>query len=289
MADRALLLIGHGSRSAAGVAECLELVDTVAGLVPTLKVGHGFIEFAEPGLNDGLDRLAALGAAEVVAVPLVLLGAGHLKDDGPAALARARHRHPTTAFRYGRDLGIHPLVLEVAEERARGAAGSTPSDTAVVLVGRGSTDPDANGDLYKVARLVWDGRGFGDVEPAFVSLAEPGVPAALDRCRRLGFRHIVVVPYFLFTGVLVDRIADQVAAWAARHPDVHATTGGHLGPDGRIARLVVERFEEAVGGDVRMNCDCCIYRLPLPGYEHRVGLRGPNAAAEPIPESVLRR
>ena len=276
-----LLLIGHGSRSSAGVAECLELVRTVAGLVPGLDVGHGFIEFAEPGLDPALDRLAAALPRQVVAVPLVLLGAGHLKDDGPAALARARNRHPVTRFQYARDLGIHPLVLAVAEERARGAVsslGTAPQDTAIVLVGRGSTDPDANGDLYKVARLLWDGRGFGAVEPAFVSLAEPAVPAALDRCNRLGFRHVVVVPYFLFTGLLVDRIGAQVADWSATHPDVRAVPGPHLGPDRRIAQLVLERYEEALGGDVRMNCDCCIYRLPLPGYEHRV--------AAPIPSSV---
>lgn len=280
----ALLLIGHGSRSAAGVDECRALVDTVAGLAPDLDVGHGFIEFAEPDLDTALDGLAVTGAGEVVAVPLVLLGAGHLKDDGPAALSRARQRHADTGFRYARDLGIHPHVLAVAEDRARDTVdrmAADPARTAVVLVGRGSTDPDANGDLCKVARLLWDGRGFGAVEPAFVSLAEPGVPAALDRCRRLGFHHVAVVPYFLFTGVLVDRIGEQVAAWAAVHPDVQAVAGPHLGPDPRLARLVLDRYDEARRGDARMNCDCCIYRLPLPGYEHRV--------AAPVPLIPQRR
>ncbi len=271
-----LLLIGHGSRSEAGVAECRELVEVVAGLVPDLAVGCGFLEFARPDLDTALDGMIEQGAAEVIAVPLVLLGAGHLKDDGPAALTRARQRHPGAGFRYGRDLGIHPLVLDVAEERARAtvaAVGSPAGETAVVLVGRGSSDPDANGDLYKVARLLWDGRGLGTVEPAFVSLAVPGVPAALERCRKLGFRSIVVVPYFLFTGILVDRIAEQTAAWAGDHPDIAVGVGPHLGPDLRIARLVLARHEEALAGDVRINCDLCIYRLPLPGHEHKVGRR----------------
>ena len=84
----------------------------------------------------------------------------------------------------------------------------------------GSSDPDANADLYKVARLVGDGRGFAVVEAAFVSLASPSVPEALDRCRRLGARRMAVVPYFLFTGVLVDRIGDQARAWAGAQPEV---------------------------------------------------------------------
>jgi sirohydrochlorin ferrochelatase len=266
----ALLIVGHGSRSPAGVAEYWDLAKVVTEAAPDLDVGCGFIELAEPDLDAAVDRLVGRGAASVVAVPLVLLGAGHMKDDGPAALHRGRHRHPTVRFAYARQLGIHPLVLSVAEDRIKAAIGAgDPAQTAVVLVSRGSSDPDANADLYKVARLLWDSRGLAMVEPAFVSLAEPGVPAALERCRLLGAARIVVVPYFLFTGVLVDRIASQVAEWAAAHPDVDAGPGPHLGADPRIGRLVLDRYREALAGDAHMNCDLCVYRHPLPGYEHK--------------------
>jgi len=271
MADApALLIVGHGSRSAAGVAEYWDLARAVAETAPELDVGCGFIELAGPDLDTAVDLLVERGAASVVAVPLVLLGAGHMKDDGPAALHRGRHRHPDVRFAYARHLGVHPSVLAVAEERIRTAIGEgDPGRTAVVLVSRGSSDPDANADLYKVARLLWDSRGLALVEPAFVSLARPSVPDALERCRLLGATRIVVVPYFLFTGVLVDRIATQVADWAAVHPEVDARPGRHLGADPRIARLVVDRYREAVGGDAHMNCDLCVYRHALPGYEHK--------------------
>jgi sirohydrochlorin ferrochelatase len=266
----ALLIVGHGSRSAAGVAEYWDLARVVTEAAPDLDVGCGFIELAEPDLDTAVDRLVERGAASVVAVPLVLLGAGHMKDDGPAALHRGRHRHPSVTFAYGRQLGIHPLVLEVAEERIRAAVGDgDPAETAVVLVSRGSSDPDANADLYKVARLLWDSRGLAMVEPAFVSLAAPAVPAALERCRLLGAQRIVVVPYFLFTGILVDRIGDQTGAWAAAHPELDARPGPHLGADPRIAALVLERYREALAGDAHMNCDLCVYRHALPGYEHK--------------------
>ena len=271
MAERpSLLIVGHGSRSAAGVAEYWDLARAVSEADPGLDVGCGFIELASPDLDTAVDRLVDRGAASVVAVPLVLLGAGHMKDDGPAALHRGRHRHPAVRFAYARHLGIHPSVLAVAEERIRTAVGDgDPAETAVVLVSRGSSDPDANADLYKVARLLSDSRGLAMVEPAFVSLADPRVPTALERCRLLGAERIVVVPYFLFTGVLVDRIHDQVAAWAEAHPDVDARPGPHLGADLRIARLVLERYREALAGDAFMNCDLCVYRHALPGYEHK--------------------
>jgi sirohydrochlorin ferrochelatase len=276
MADRtdhpSLLLVGHGSRSAEGVAAYWAFARVLRTEAPHLDVGCGFIELAEPNLDTAVDQLVERGATSVVAVPLVLLGAGHLKNDGPAALARARGRYRGVRFGYARDLGIHPAPLAVAEERIRETTASWPQEgTAVVLVSRGSTDPDANADLYKVGRLLWDGRGLDLVEPAFVSLAAPSVPEALERCRRLGAARVAVVPYFLFTGVLVDRIRSQAAAWAADHGDVHVTVGAELGPDPRLARLVLERYREAVDGDVRMNCDCCTYRVALPGYENRVG------------------
>ncbi len=284
MADQpALLIVGHGSRSPAGVAEYWDLARVVTEAAPDLDVGCGFIELASPDLDAAVDRLVDRGAASVVAVPLVLLGAGHMKDDGPAALHRGRHRHPAVRFAYARQLGIHPLVLAVAEDRIKAAIGDgDPAETAVVLVSRGSSDPDANADLYKVARLLWDSRGLRMVEPAFVSLAEPGVSAALERCRLLGATRIVVVPYFLFTGILVDRIAAQVAEWAAAHLNVEARPGPHLGADPRIARLVLDRYHEALAGDAHMNCDLCVYRHALPGYEHKHQAASSNPREEVI-------
>jgi len=268
----ALLLIGHGSRSAAGVDEYWRFADVLRRAAGDVKVGCGFIELAEPDLDTAIDALASDGVTTVGAVPLVLLGAGHMKNDGPAALERGRRRHPRVRFEYGRALGIHPLVLASAEDRIREAVGDDdPGELAVVLVGRGSSDPDANADLYKVGRLLQDSRVLGFVEPAFVSLAPPSVPEALDRCRRLGATTVLVVPYFLFTGILVDRIHAQAAAWGAEHPEVAVRHGSHLGPDARIARLVLERHREAVDGETRMNCDCCIYRVAMPGYEQHVG------------------
>lgn len=268
----ALLLIGHGSRSAAGIAEYWEFAEVLRTEAAEVDVGGGFIELAPPDLDTAIDTLVGGGAGHVVGVPLVLLEAGHLKNDGPAALARARLRHPGVTFQYARGLGIHPRILTLAEDRAHAALNSRePAETAVVLVSRGSSDPDANSDLYKIAHLIQDSRGFGMVEAAFVSLASPSVPEALERCRRLGATRIAVVPYFLFTGILVDRIHAQARAWANEQPGVEVLHGKHLGPHPEIARLVLERYRESLHGDIRMNCDCCVYRIALPGYEQRVG------------------
>lgn len=274
MPDPSLFVVAHGSRSEPGVAEVWRFLDLLRSEAPARHIDLGFIELAQPDLDSAMDKVVADGATDVVAVPLVLLGAGHAKNDGPAALDRARTRHPHVRFRYATPLGVHPLVLEVAEERIKqavAAAGADPSTVGVVLIGRGSSDPDANSDLAKVARLLQDSRGLDIVEPAFISLAPPSVPAALERCRRLGATTIVTVPYFLFTGILVERIAAEATAWADGQPEIRVVTGAHLGVDARIARLVLERHDAVVAGTSQASCDRCVYRIALPGYEDRVG------------------
>jgi energy-coupling factor transporter ATP-binding protein EcfA2/sirohydrochlorin ferrochelatase len=270
----ALLIVGHGTRDADGVAEFHALAGFVRDAARALPIETGFIELAEPLVDAAVDRLVGRGPRDIVSVPLVLLAAGHLKNDGPASLERARGRHPGVRFRMGRDLGIDPAVLAVAEDRIRAVlpADHDPQTTGVVLVGRGSSDPDAGGDLFKVARLLADGRGLGMVEAAFAGVAQPDVPAALERLRRLGATTIVVAPFLLFTGVLVPRLYAAAAAWAEGFPGIDVRAAAHLGPDRRLAKLVLERYREVLQGDVRMNCDLCTYRVRLPGYEDKVGM-----------------
>lgn len=207
------------------------------------------------------------------AVPLMLVSAGHAKGDIPAALAREKERHPGISYTYGRPLGPHPALLSVLERRLDEVLGGADrAEVTVLLVGRGSTDPDANAEVFKAARLLWEGRGYAGVETAFVSLAAPDVPSGLERCAALGARRIVVLPYFLFTGILPDRVRQQTQDWAAAHPELDVRSADVIGPEPELLDLVMERYEEAVKGDLRMNCDSCVYRIALPGFEDKVGL-----------------
>ena len=291
-----LLIIGHGTRDAAGVAQFRQLIGRVrarsAGWLPA--VDGGFIELAAPSVSEVVPRLAGGRAAELVAVPLVLSAAGHGKGDIPASLAREQVRHPGLRYRYGRPLGPHPVLLDVLEARidevlgglgagapgeeglaGEGLAGEglgrARAGTHVVLVGRGSTDPDGNAEVAKVARLLWEGRGYADVALSFISLTGPSVPAALERARRLGAGRIVVAPYFLFAGVLPDRVTAQARAFAEQYPGIDVRVAGLIGACDELAGLVLERYAEALHGDIRMNCDTCAYRIAMPGFADKVG------------------
>ncbi|MEU6178222.1 sirohydrochlorin chelatase [Streptomyces coeruleorubidus] len=275
----ALLIAGHGTRDDAGAEAFRDFVRKLGARHPELPVAGGFIELSPPPLGEAVAELVERGVRRFAAVPLMLVSAGHAKGDIPAALAREQERHPGISYTYGRPLGPHPALLHVLERRLDealgGGAGRRPGDRAdvtVLLVGRGSTDPDANAEVHKAARLLWEGRGYAGVETAFVSLAAPDVPSGLDRCARLGARRIVVLPYFLFTGVLPDRVRLQTEGWAAAHPEVEVRSADVIGPEPELLDLVWERYAEAVEGDLRMNCDSCVYRVALPGFEDKVGM-----------------
>lgn len=269
--DPALLLVGHGTRLQAGVTECLALADRLRALAPEVAVGTGFIELSPPPISVAVADLVAAGHEHLVVVPLVLFDAGHAKTDVPASVNRTRADHPGVRFTYGRALGVAPDLLAIVDERL--TATVVPDEratTAVLLVGRGSSDPDANAELHRVARLLWEGRDWPLVEPAFVGITGPRVPEALERLARLGAERIAVVPYFLFSGVLSGRILRDAAAFAERSGLAVQVTH-HLAPDDRIARLALDRFAEALAGAVPRSCDTCVHRVALPGFEAKVG------------------
>ena len=199
------MVVGHGTRDADGLEEFWTLAEHVREAAGELPVGFGFIELAEPLVDAGHRRAGRarqprrrLASRSCCSPPGTSRTTVRRRSRAPARAI------PASRFRMGRDLGIDPVVLD--DRRGARARGAGDGGDAVVLVGRGSSDPDATSDLYKVARLLADNRGLGMVEPAFAGVAQPTVTEALERCRRLGATRIAVVPFFLFTGVLVPRI-----------------------------------------------------------------------------------
>ena len=172
-----LLLAAHGTRDQAGVAAFTALAERVAALAAPTRVAGGFIELSPPPLRDAVATLAGTDL-HLVAVPLMLVAASHAKGDIPAALARERTRHPGLRWTYARPLGPHPALLDLLAARI-GAVAQDPAP-AVLVVGRGTSDPDANAEVAKTARLLWEGRSYPFTETAFVSLTRPSVAEGLD-------------------------------------------------------------------------------------------------------------
>ena len=264
----ALLIAGHGTTDPDGANQFRQFVKRVAGRVE-VPVAGGFIELSPPPLTEAVTQLVDAGTDRLAAVPLMLVAAGHAKGDIPAAVARERGRHPGLSTESGRPIGPHPAILGLLRERA--AEAGADRETTLLLVGRGSSDPDANAEVAKLARLLAETTEVADVQYAFVSLAGPDTGTGLRRCRLLGARRVVVLPYFLFTGVLPRRVAEHAHRFAGQHPELDVRVAEVIGDCDVLADLVVERYREALAGDLRMNCDTCVYRVAMPGHLHRVG------------------
>jgi sirohydrochlorin cobaltochelatase len=272
----ALLLIGHGSQDGEAIAEYNQFANQLATRLQ-IPVYPCFLEFADPPIVAGIRACVEAGAHRVVALPLFLGPAGHQKNDVPAILNWGKKEYPEIEFKYGVPLGAQPQIVSVLAQRAAEAIAASPAniaeaETALLLVGRGSRDPDSNSEVYKIARLLWEGRAYGWVEAAFYSLTTPGISETVDRCVHLGARRVVVLPYLLFTGAICRRTGDQAHAAQERYPGVEILVAEHMGIHPQVLEAVVYRYEEVVAGTAAMTCDLCKYRHRLAGFEAEYGL-----------------
>ena len=278
-----VMICGHGSRNRLAVEEFARLAGGLRPLLPQVPVEYGYLEFARPILRDGLDRLREQGVKRVLAVPGMLFAAGHAKNDIPSVL-NTYAAETGLRIEYGRELGVDLKMIQAAGARIREAiersdqaataAGDAPvplADTLLVVVGRGSSDPDANSNVAKVARMLVEGFGFGWGETVYSGVTFPLVEPGLRHVVRLGFRRVVVFPYFLFSGVLVSRIRQHTALVAADHPGVEFVDACYLGDHPLVIDTFRERVEEVVRGETQMNCSLCKYRAQVLGFETEVG------------------
>ena len=274
-----VMICGHGSRNRQAVAEFAQLAEGLRAQLPGVPVEYGYLEFARPILRDGLDSLRAQGVKRVLAVPGMLFAAGHAKNDIPSVL-NTYSAETGLRIDYGRELGVDLSMIQAAGARIRealaaaDAAAQQPvplSDTLLVVVGRGSSDPDANSNVAKVARMLVEGFGFGWGETVYSGVTFPLVEPGLRHAVKLGFRRIVVFPYFLFSGVLVSRIRQHTQLVAADHPELEFVEAGYLGDHPLVINTFLERVQEVVRGETQMNCSLCKYRAQVLGFETEVG------------------
>ena len=272
-----VILCGHGSRDDDAVAEFAGLARHLARRLPEYPVEYGYLEFATPIIRDGLDRLRAREVTRVLAVPGMLFAAGHAKNDIPSVLNTYAAEHPGFRIDYGKDLGLDPKMLRAAADRiaeavaaARGSAES--HETLLIVVGRGASDPDANSNVSKLTRMLWEGFGFGWAETAYSGVTFPLVFPALQHSARLGYRRIIVFPYFLFTGILVQRIYDAVDKAAQLYPGIEFLKAPYLNDHPLVVDTFAERIDQILTGDSNMNCSLCKYRAQVLGFESEVGL-----------------
>ena len=266
-----VMICGHGSRSQDAVDQFAVLAEKLPALLPKdWMTDYGYLEFANPVIRDGLDRLREAGCDRILAVPGMLFAAMHTKNDIPTVLNTYAKKHGIDVT-YGRELGVDPKMIAAAGDRVRQAVdaankehGEVPlEDTCLVVIGRGASDPDANGNVAKVARLLQEGLGFGWLEVGYSGVTFPLVEPCLNHVVKLGYKRVVVFPYFLFSGILIDRIYGFTDKVAAAHPEIEFVKAGYLNDHPKVLETFAERITEQLGTVPPPNCGTCGYRTQV--------------------------
>ena len=273
-----VMVCGHGSRDEEAVNEFQSVARGIKERLPQYETDWGFLEFATPVIRNGLDALREKGIRKVLAVPGMLFAAGHAKNDIPSVLNAYQAQNPGMSISYGRELGIDLKLIRAAGDRVEEALQKVgdriPREkTLLMVIGRGSSDPDANSNVAKVTRMLWEGLGLGWAETAYSGVTFPLVEPGLEHAARLGYKRIIVFPYFLFTGVLIKRIYHYTDIVAAKHPEIEFVKASYLNDHPLVLDAFAERVEEIRNGVNNMNCQLCKYREQFLGFENEVGLR----------------
>ena len=265
---RPVLMIGHGTRDEEGKQALLDFATIYQSLDPSRPVIPCFLELTAPTIQEGIDECVKQGYTELSVLPMLLFAARHNKFDVTNELDRARVRYPQLKLHYGRHFGITPGIVELWKERL--AQLDRPEhnpqqiprkDTVLLFVGRGSSDPDANGDVCKLARMMWEGSGYATVETCFIGISHPRLEEGFNRARLYNPQRIIVLPYFLFTGALMKKIFQISAQQQEQYPEISITCLPEMGLNSQLLSVLREREIETQLGQVRMNCEMCKFRL----------------------------
>ncbi|WP_267384440.1 sirohydrochlorin chelatase [Cyanobacterium sp. uoEpiScrs1] len=267
---RPLLIIGHGTRDIDGKQTFLNFVNIYQTLDTSRPVIPCFLELTEPLIQEGIDHCVTEGFKEITALPFLLFSARHIKFDVTNALDRAKERYPFLKFHYGRHLGNTPLLLDIWRSRLTKLDREiiAPEDTVLLVVGRGSSDPDANSDIYKFSRLLWEGSQYRTVETCFIGITHPRLEQGFERARLYHPKRIIVLPHFLFTGALVKKIFHICTQQQKRYPHIEVLNLPEIGLAPELFSIIREREIESQLGQTQMNCEMCKFRLSFVRNNH---------------------
>ncbi|PSL45479.1 sirohydrochlorin cobaltochelatase [Chitinophaga niastensis] len=269
-----ILICGHGSRDKDGITHFQTLVEKMRQRYPDRVVDYGFLEFAHPVYAAAVERMYQQGVRHIIALPAILFAGGHAKNDIPYEMNTLQQQYPDLKITMAGHLGITAPLLQLAQLMVQEAATQTTAfareESCLLLVGRGTSDPDANSDVAKLTRMLWEGMGFGFATTAYIGVTKPLLADVLPLLEKLPFKKIIVLPVFLFTGILLKRIYEQVAEFQL-HADKEYICTTPFGSHEWLLQAIDERIREAEAGNPNMNCQLCKYRTQIIGFEEEQG------------------
>lgn len=231
----ALIAVAHGSRDPRSAATMSAVVAEIAGQRPDVDVRLAFLDLNTPSVEQVIDAVAAQGHTEAVVVPLLLGSAFHARVDLPGMLAAARRRHPLLRITQADVLGTDERLVAALRDRALHAgADRDDAELGIAVAAVGSSSAAANRITAEVAVALTHGTRWRSA--ICFATTQPSLSRAVSDLRGRGARRVMVAPWFLAPGLLIDRLA------VAEPGLVHAPA---IGPHRFLTEVALERYQAA--------------------------------------------
>ncbi len=242
--NTAILLVGHGTKDELGTQEFNRMVEKIRKEMPFHIVEYGFLELAEPTIETAIERCHTQGVQTIIAIPILLLAAGHVKEDIPKQLRKAHYQYPHIEFKYGGPLHLHSNIIQLSQQRINESLQFSRKETMLIVVGRGSRDLEANSDVYKLSRMLWESLQFSWAEVGYLAMASPSLEETLEKTVPMGYSNVLLFPFLIFHGYLFQKVQTITTQFNQKHPQIKTIIAPYLNAHPLLCQTVIERIEE---------------------------------------------
>ncbi|MDM5297872.1 sirohydrochlorin chelatase [Bacillus pumilus] len=240
---QAVLYVGHGSRVKEAQDKAISFMKSCMPLVEADIQEICFLELTDPSIEEGFETCVKKGATHIAVVPLLLLTAMHAKSDIPVEIEKVKKRFPQVQVTYGRPIGVNQEVTKAVVARIE-EAGYQGEKAKIVLIGRGSSDPDVKRDIFGIAGDVQRLLPHADVLPCFITACGPNYRDVLMQITVEDNTPVYIVPYLLFTGILMKEIESEAEQASKRLPDIRVCR--YIGFHPHVKAAYIERVQETI-------------------------------------------
>jgi Uncharacterized conserved protein len=118
---------------------------------------------------------------------------------------------------------------------------------AILILAHGSRERNTIETLEKVTAMTKVQLPGILIETAYMEFCDINVEKGLDILVEKGADEIVVVPYFLFSGIHIrEDVPGEIREYAEKHPGIKISMGNTLGADPRLADILADRIREVL-------------------------------------------
>lgn len=268
-----ILIVGHGSRVQSSQQEFELFVEKYRKSRPQLEIRHAFIELAKPDVKTELVEFCA-SRSVIVILPFFLFPSGHIKNDIPLIIHDIKREFPHHKFLLAKTIGTEPKLVQMMFDRMNeklGLLDFNQRKIGAIVVGRGSSDVDSNGEFYKVVRFFEEGGKFNFVLPTFIGITRPLIQDGLLVASRYRPDHLLIFPYFIFSGRLMLKIEKIIEDFSKSYPWIKVDLISYLSPGELFFSVLDARIDDALTEKGGLPCITCEYRQQMPGLPSKVG------------------